>query len=127
MKQEKMTEDRINRKVVYYIREELPKVNEEDGSINYYKVPRTTVTLLEDTDGNFARGISMCSPVDIFNKKQGRAISLHRALAAFDAKRKIGPINRSEVVVEENMDFKIDFHPTLTEYEKKLLKGPKED
>lgn len=126
MNREKMTDVKVNRKIVYYIREELPRISDEDGSITYYKVPRTTVTLLEDTDGVLARGVAMCSPLDIFNKKQGRAISFNRALAAFDAKKNIGPIHRDEVFAEDLMLYKIQYKPELTEYEKKLLKGPKE-
>lgn len=116
----------LKRTVVYYLREERTKLA-DDGSINYFKVPRTVVVLLENEDGEFARGVAMCSNLDVFNKKQGRGMALNRALAAFKAKKNIGPINRGDVIIEDGMDFKIEFQPILTEYEKRLLKGPKED
>jgi len=126
MKQEKEIEKRIKRMIVYYIRIDLNNIA-DDGSINYFKVPKSTVTLLQDVDGIFSRGISMCSPLDIFNKKQGRALSYNRAVAGLEAKKKIGPINRrDDIHIEDGMNYKIDYNPVLTEYEKKLLKGPKE-
>lgn len=116
----------VVRTIVYYIRAEYQKMK-DDGTINYFKVPKSTVTLLQDAQGNFARGVSMCSDLDIFNKKQGRAMAYNRALAGLKAQKSIGPINRTDVYVEEGMDYKIEYQPTLTQFEKGLLKGPKED
>lgn len=112
------------REIVYYVRIEMQHLT-ETGSIRYQLVPKSTVTILIDEEGNVARGVAMCSTLDIFNKKEGRAISFNRAIAGLVNKKSIGPINRDDVHIDEGIDFKIEFDPTLTAYEEKLVQGSK--
>ena len=111
--------------IVYYLRTEMPYTDKVTGLIKTVKVPKTTVTLLVE-DGVYSRGVSMCSQLDIFSKEAGRRISYSRAIAGFETGKKIGEIKRKDVLIEDGINYKIEFQPELTEFEKRLFSGPKE-
>jgi hypothetical protein len=96
----------------------------------------TTICLLHTAnDGFVARGISICSARDQFDKKKGRMIAQGRAQHALMEQENSSPIARCEVtekiprhdeygkpIVTENTVFKCRYKPILNSSEKKLLK-----
>ena len=99
----------------YYYRDEL------------IREPLVTVCILEDEDGEVAKGIAICSFKDMPNKKIGRAIAKGRALHSFE-NGTFGEIRREEaadvlnfVNYPQTSTFKGEFDPILSEFEEKLL------
>jgi hypothetical protein len=62
------------------------------GSIPVTGHRRTTCVLLNGENGIVARGISMCSPRDQFNKRVGRAKALGNAMRAIEHKKDSLPV-----------------------------------
>ena len=101
--------------------------------------PHITVCLIEH-EGDYARGIAICSLKDNFSKKSyyydeknnivgGRDIAEKRAMEALTNKESNNPINRGECfdVFEQcmfdlNTEFKSEFIPELSPFEQRLIK-----
>ena len=112
------------KEVIYYFRD-------------YLKRPLITVCLLKDEDGNVARGVSICSPRDNPSKAEGRMLAVGRAYKAMWSRCSKSPMTRQEVIhialnvvnwlkdfspsKEGNLGYKINYNPTLSEFEEKLL------
>lgn len=115
-------------------------MNSEKEKLYYIRdrnlAPRVTVCLLESEDGQVTRGISLCSYLDIINKKEGRNKARGRATKAMYQKSSSGQIENSfdskiilSDLVEIANDFEIlnrfeylsEFNPKLTTFEMKLL------
>lgn len=95
-------------------------------------LPLVTVCLIEDTiDGDtevFARGVSICSPMEFPVKSRGRAIAKGMATKAMFYKETSEPINRPEAVftihalaLEGRLEYRSEFMPKLTDFEKGLF------
>lgn len=76
--------------------------------------PCITFCIVTDDDGNHARGIAICSDLDMPRKAVGRAMAEGRALSALKRKSNIAPIRDSET-------YKGEYNPVLTDYELKIL------
>jgi len=106
----------------YYIRaNEGAKKGERYGAI----------CLLIDSNGDVARGISICSVKENFNKARGRGLALSRALSAMKDKCDSLDINRDIIypvparvfILSNSIMHKASFNPILTPYEKKKVAG----
>ena len=100
------------------------------------KRPLITVCLLKDEDGNVARGVSICSPRDNPSKAEGRMLAVGRAHEAMGLRCNKSFMNRKEVTgwtgvlratgttftFGNHPLYKINFNPTLSEFEQKLLR-----
>jgi hypothetical protein len=109
--------------------------------IFYYVSPEdcvartTTVCLLIKEKEVMARGVAVCSPLDNFEKRIGRAKALGRAIQAIVRKETSGEIcsqrfycshNNQHVTLEdaeERYKAKSNYLPKLTQWEKELVKG----
>jgi hypothetical protein len=76
--------------------------------------PDVTFCIIVDDEGNYARGIAVCSDMDMPRKAVGRAIAEGRATAALKRRTNLFPIR-------ETGTYKGEFNPELTEYEQKIL------
>lgn len=125
---EQITEDLDLRKPLYY----------------YDNGWQISVCLLINKSGEpIARGISICSPFDNYDKPTGRFLALGRALKAIRKRDTTGEINPSRFdehrsfyprrkedeaatrlsVAYEDFRFKSTYFPNLTEFEARLLGG----
>ena len=93
--------------------------------------PVVTICLMTD-NGDWSRGMAICSPRDNPCKKRGRAIAYCRAKEGFRHRSFRDPIVRDEaiLIIETTMpyeitrfDYKSDFRPTPTYYELHLIRG----
>lgn len=87
--------------------------------------PKTAVAIFVNEDGDIARGVSICSPKDQFVKVEGRYTSKARALKSLNKKASFGKIRREGLLVDDNFNYKCEFMPILTDFEKGLLEDPK--
>jgi hypothetical protein len=101
----------------------------------YYLGGTTTVCLLKKDNECVARGISICSPLDQFEKSTGRAKAFGRALKAFIKEntdclilidrlvRKYNGRYELEQLLKTHHTFlwKSSYLPTLTEYEERII------
>ena len=101
--------------------------------------PHITVCLIEH-EGDYARGIAICSLKDNFSKKSyyydeknnivgGRDIAEKRAMKALVFNENNNPINRGECfdvfeqcIFDLNTEFKSEFIPELSPFEQRLIK-----
>jgi len=123
-----------------------PTQREELNPPLFYYDKQTSVCLLMNTKGEpMARGIAICSPLDPFEKRIGRAKALGRAIQAlikqdtngwinphrFDERKPGIPRTKQEEIkirlrnAAYTYGWKSAFHPTLTDLEKQLLNGSK--
>jgi hypothetical protein len=73
---------------------------------------RVTECVLENSKKEaLSKGFSICSNRDIFNKAEGRAISLGRAVAALEHKKSLYPIDRedNEICIALKGSFKAEY------------------
>jgi len=93
------------------------------------KRPVVTVCVVQQND-EVARGVAICSPKDVTCKATGRKIAKHRAVYALNCQTTALPVGRDEAaavsrIVHGNQadfhQFKADFNPDLTDYERELL------
>ncbi len=89
--------------------------------------PIITVCLLK-ANGDIARGVAICSDKDNPCKKTGRKIAKDRAIYAMKTKKQTScyinrQIARTRITFTEGLrpDFKAEFCPSLTRYERQLL------
>jgi len=103
---------------------------------DYDQRPRISVCILYDEKtGVSARGVSLCSMLDMPNKQTGRELAEQRALKAFLKKKSFGEIKSSNSLnvfinckidsyeMYENFHFKCHYNPILNSVEKKLIKN----
>ena len=108
---ENQTENYVVKEIGYYIR-------------NADNQPKTAVAIFVNDLGNMARGVSICSPKDQFVKAEGKALSKARALKAMAKKASFGKIRREGMLIDDKFNYKCEFMPNLTSFEKDLLKDP---
>jgi len=116
---------------------------DDSGNRKKNTAPIGTVVLLFDSDGNVARGVSVRSPDDQFNRATGRRIALARARQAMHTRtsRDIAgiPVHgglRGDVLIRRAsldfmevckrnygvvFDYKSHFNPQLTPFERKIV------
>ena len=92
-----------------------------------------TVCLIALKGEAIARGVSICSPMDCFNKRTGRAIALGRAMKALHHQKRMEPVNfyrafktATHPIIEPEHTFdmwhwKAMPNPTLNQFEEVLL------
>jgi len=103
----------------------------------YYMGQIATVCLLKKEDKCVARGVSICSPLDQFNRATGRAKSFGRAIKAVVRQESNCSINLDRFYGKYEVDFMEELHrveslygwksaylPKLTEYERRILYKP---
>lgn len=67
-------------------------------------IGQVVVCLLVTPDKQLmSRGIAICSPVDVFSKREGRHIALGRAVQAIEHEGSIEPINERKFFYGENV------------------------
>ena len=101
----------------YYLKTE----GDENGK---HKVPKTTVTLMVNGLGVISRGVAICNSKDNFNKKTGRSLSINRAEQALKKGHSFGKIKHQGLFIEDEMIFKGEFDPKLSDFETDLLVRP---
>ncbi len=95
----------------------------------YYYKEKNTICLLIQDGQCVARGVSICSPLDQFVKRTGRAMALGRAMQALKHRTHNGLIEESRRVhyhlglLDALVRFghKSIYMPVLTEFEFKLI------
>jgi len=91
-------------------------------------VPYGCVALRQDSDGNWSRGISLCSDKDQFVKSKAKKISKGRCVRAMFTKQSTEPIKATDkevigLVGNWYLANKSDYSVTLTEKEQQITKS----
>jgi hypothetical protein len=107
------------------------KYNENDFIYYYLRDkndhPRVSVCLFKAPNNNIYRGISLCSKLDVVNKKRGREIAKGRAIKAYVNKYDSEPITTDrDVTAYAQLYFSFSVFKSgrariVTDYEKYLV------
>ena len=97
------------------------KFGDNSGAITY--------CYLKEGDNVVARGLAVCSPMDVFNKKIGRSIALGRAVEAVIREQSFGPlvfhdaVSYNEAYLGACLDFKFkaEYLPEIVGFEKETM------
>lgn len=136
-----------DRTQVYYLK---PQVVAPDGTTKDRKgvSPVACIALSTDTVGNVARGISICSNSDNWERQEGRKRAVARAAKALGKHQTSQPIGMPVVSVKQEIvrdaglvfldlwrerfgmvnmpTFKSSFNPPLTDFERKIISNAEE-
>lgn len=121
--------DSIVREKFYYIRDEGNN-------------PRATICLLKSEEGRIARGVALCSYLDVISKTEGRNKARGRATKALIRNNNTGRISRSadsrilllrlsrsskDPEILDKFGFLSEVNPPLTTFELKIINKPQHE